>query len=47
MKVDVKYIRSNGINDIFSYHNEDGTLEYIQFPRTMEMNLEEVEEHIN
>ena len=43
----VKYIRSNEINDIFSFIDKNGSEEIIKFPRTMEMSISDVEEHIN
>jgi hypothetical protein len=40
----VKYVKSNEVNDIFSYINMEGEVEYLKFPRTMEMNVKLVEE---
>lgn len=42
----VKYIRSNEIQDIFSYLDKQGEEQYISFPRTMEMGEQDVKEHI-
>jgi hypothetical protein len=47
MKVDVKYVRSNELEDIYSYRTEEGKLEYTKFPRTMEMTVREVYDYIN
>lgn len=46
MEANVQYLRSNEINDIFSYTNEKNETEYITFPRTMEMSIIDVENYI-
>ena len=46
MKTNVKFLRSNEIEDIFSFE-ENGAIDYVKFPRSMEMTKEEVEAHIN
>ena len=43
----VKYVRSNEINDIFSYVNCEGIVEYLTFPRSMEMSVETVNESLS
>jgi glycosylphosphatidylinositol transamidase (GPIT) subunit GPI8 len=40
----VKYVRSDEVNDIFSYVDKEGEVDYLKFPRTMEMNVNGVEE---
>lgn len=47
MKTNVKYLRSNEIEDIFSFTNEEKETEYIKFPRSMEMNINDVNDHLN
>ena len=47
MKTQITFIRSDEVNDIFSYIDENGEVEYTKFPRTMEMSLEDVENFIN
>lgn len=47
MKTQIKYIRSNGVNDIFSFIDENGLEDFIKFPRSMEMTESEVEEYLN
>ena len=43
----VKYVRSNEVNDIFSYINCEGKTEYLTFPRSMEMTVESVDEWLS
>ncbi len=40
----VKYVMSGVLNDIFSYVDKEGEVYYLKFPRTMEMNVNGVEE---
>lgn len=43
----VKYVRSNEVNDIFSYINCEGKTEYLTFPKSMEMNVNDLDEWLN
>jgi len=46
--INIEYVRSNEINDIFSYINtETGEKEYEYYPRTMQMTADEVEIILN
>ena len=38
----VEYVRSNEINDIFKKTFANGEVDYITFPRTMEMKIEDL-----
>jgi len=40
----VKFVRQDEVNDYFSYVNCEGETEYLKFPRTMEMNVSDVEQ---
>jgi hypothetical protein len=43
----IQFVRSNEVNDIFSYIDENNDLQYINFPRTMGMSTNDVFEHLN
>jgi len=45
--INVQYLRYDEINDIFSYIGEKNEVKYISFPRTMEMNVIDVENYLN
>ena len=47
MKINIVKIRSNEIEDIFSYRDDNNEEQIVRFPRTMEMTEEEVEEYLN
>jgi hypothetical protein len=47
MKTQITFVRSDEVNDIFSYIDESGEIEYTKFPRTMEMTVTEVEDYLN
>ena len=42
----VQYLRSNRINDLFSYIDSDGQLEYITFPSTLQMDKTQVKNYL-
>ncbi len=46
MMTNVKYLRSNEIDDIFSFTNEKKEMDYIKFPRSMDMNVNDVIDHL-
>ena len=43
----VQYLRSNEINDIFSYTDKNNETKYISFLRIMRMNVIDVENYLN
>lgn len=47
MKTNIIFLRQNAVNDIFQYTDENGDIDYISFPRTMEMTKEDVEQYLN
>ena len=47
MKTNIKHLRQNSINDIFQFIDENGGIDYISFPRTMEMSISDVECYLN
>lgn len=47
IKREVTYVRSNEINDIFSFKFDVEETDYIEFPRTMGMNEKLVTEYLN
>ena len=47
MKTNIKFIRQSEVRDIFSFLDENAEIDYIDFPRTMEMSLIEVEDYLN
>jgi len=47
MKTQIKFTRSNEINDIFSFIDENNEIDYISFPRTMDINIEDVINYLN
>lgn len=47
MKTNIEFVRQNEVNDIFSFLDENGNIDYISFPRTMEMTIEDVNNFLN
>ncbi len=47
MKTNIIFLRQNAVNDIFQYTDENGKIDFISFPRTMEMTKEDVEQYLN
>jgi len=47
MKTQIKFTRSNEINDIFSFIDDNNEIDYISFPRTMDMSIEDVADYLN
>lgn len=43
----IKHLRQNEINDIFEFIDNNGEIDYISFPRTMEMSISDVECYLN
>ena len=42
--IKVEYLRSNEVNDIFKETYSNGKVEYISFPRTLEITVENLKE---
>lgn len=47
MKTEIKFLYQNEVNDVFSFTNENGDTDYISFPRTMGMSVEDVDNYLN
>ncbi len=47
MKTQIEFIRSNEINDIFKFIDENKEIDYISFPRTMDMKIEDIINYLN
>jgi glycosylphosphatidylinositol transamidase (GPIT) subunit GPI8 len=42
----LKFVRQDEVNDIFSYINCGGEIEYLKFPRSMAMTVKDVEDYL-
>lgn len=45
--IKVRWIRQNEVNDIFEVTYENGEIDYIYYPRSMEVSAKELEEELN
>ena len=43
----VKFVRQDEVDDIFSYIDCTGEVEYLKFPRTMEMTVQDVDDWLS